>query len=103
MDLGLGGHPEAAEGLVAEAQERLGRVDGSLISVGGPAPGGVLDVAEEHWRAAIDSVLLGPLRLIKALVPHLADGTATASSSPAPSGSRSAGWQSPTACGRDWR
>ena len=31
---------------------------------------------EEAWGAGVDSVLLGPLRLIKALVPHLADGAA---------------------------
>ena len=67
---------DTAERLVAEGREQLGRLDGALISVGGPAPGGVLDVAEEHWRAAVDSVLLGPLRLIKALVPHLDDGAA---------------------------
>src|SRR6478672_6413504 len=67
---------DAAERLVAEARDRLGRVDGALISVGGPAPGSVLDVAEEHWRAGVESVLLGPLRLVKALVPHLADGAA---------------------------
>jgi 3-oxoacyl-[acyl-carrier protein] reductase len=68
--------PDAAERLVAEAREQLGRVDGVLISVGGPAPGSVLEVAEEHWRTAVDSVLLGPLRLVKALVPHLAEGAA---------------------------
>jgi 3-oxoacyl-[acyl-carrier protein] reductase len=67
---------DAAERLVAEARERLGRIDGVLISVGGPAPGSVLQVAEEHWRSAVDSVLLGPLRLVKALVPHLDDGAA---------------------------
>jgi 3-oxoacyl-[acyl-carrier protein] reductase len=68
--------PGAAQLLVEQARHRFGRVDGALISVGGPAPGGVLDVAEEQWRAAVDSVLLGPLRLIKALVPHLDDGAA---------------------------
>jgi 3-oxoacyl-[acyl-carrier protein] reductase len=67
---------DAAERLVDEARERLGRVDGALVSVGGPAPGSVLDVAEEHWRTAVESVLLGPLRLVKALVPHLEDGAA---------------------------
>jgi len=67
---------DAAERLVTEARERFGRVDGALISVGGPAPGSVLEVAEEHWRGAVDSVLLGPLRLVKALVPHLDDGAA---------------------------
>jgi 3-oxoacyl-[acyl-carrier protein] reductase len=68
--------PEAAEELVGAAVDRLGRVDGALISVGGPAPGGVLEVSEEAWRAAVDSVLLGPLRLIRALVPQLSEGAA---------------------------
>jgi 3-oxoacyl-[acyl-carrier protein] reductase len=66
----------AAEDLVGAAVDRLGRVDGALISVGGPAPGSVLAVPEEAWRAGVDSVLLGPLRLIRALVPHLAEGAA---------------------------
>ncbi|WP_138760276.1 SDR family oxidoreductase [Modestobacter altitudinis] len=66
----------AAEDLVGAAVDRLGRVDGALVSVGGPTPGGVLDVPEEAWRAGVDSVLLGPLRLVKALVPHLHDGAA---------------------------
>jgi 3-oxoacyl-[acyl-carrier protein] reductase len=65
-----------AERLVAEALEALGRVDGALISVGGPKPGTALEAAEDDWRAAIDSVLLGTLRLVKALVPHLDDGAA---------------------------
>ena len=68
--------PDAAQRLVAEARERLGRVDGALISVGGPKPGTVLETAEDDWRAGVDSVLLGPLRLVKALVPHLAEGSA---------------------------
>ncbi|GAA3161574.1 SDR family oxidoreductase [Blastococcus jejuensis] len=62
--------------LVAESLEALGRLDGALISVGGPAPGTVLEAAEDDWRAAVDSVLLGTVRLIKALVPHLGDGAA---------------------------
>ena len=70
------GDAATAERLVSEAQEKLGRVDGALISVGGPAPGTVLEAAEDDWRAAVDSVLLGTLRLVKALVPHLDDGAA---------------------------
>ncbi|SNR29096.1 SDR family oxidoreductase [Blastococcus mobilis] len=68
--------PDAAERLVAEARERLDRIDGALISVGGPKPGTVLETAEDDWRAGVDSVLLGPLRLVRALVPHLDDGAA---------------------------
>jgi 3-oxoacyl-[acyl-carrier protein] reductase len=70
------GDPGAADEVVSTALHRWGRVDGALISVGGPAPGGVLDVSEDAWRAGVDSVLLGPLRLVKALVPHLSDGAA---------------------------
>src|SRR4051812_18854692 len=66
----------AAEALVSAALDRLGRVDGALISVGGPAPGSVLEVGEDAWRAGVESVLLGPLRLVRALVPHLAEGAA---------------------------
>jgi 3-oxoacyl-[acyl-carrier protein] reductase len=68
--------PAAADTLVATALERLSRVDGVLVSVGGPAPGTVLKTAEDDWRAAVDSVLLGPLRLLRALVPHLSAGAA---------------------------
>ena len=70
--------PGAAERLVQAARERLGRIDGTLISVGGPAPGTVLGTGEQDWRAGVESVLLGPLRLVKALVPHLGAGAAIA-------------------------
>jgi 3-oxoacyl-[acyl-carrier protein] reductase len=70
------GDPATADRLVAETREQLGRVDGALISVGGPAPGTVLEAAEDDWRTAVDSVLLGTIRLVKALVPHLDDGAA---------------------------
>jgi 3-oxoacyl-[acyl-carrier protein] reductase len=70
--------PGSAEELIGAAVDRLGRIDGALISVGGPTPGGVLDVPEEAWRAGVDSVLLGPLRLIRGLVPHLGAGAAIA-------------------------
>ena len=66
--------PEAAGRLLAAALEHLGRIDGALLSVGGPTPGTVLQVPEEAWRAGVESVLLGPLRLVKALVPHLGEG-----------------------------
>ncbi|TFV85658.1 SDR family oxidoreductase [Blastococcus sp. CT_GayMR16] len=68
--------PGAAERLVTAAGERLDRIDGVLISVGGPAPGTVLEAPEEAWRDGVENVLLGPLRLVKALVPHLSDGAA---------------------------
>ena len=68
--------PDAADRLVTEALEQLGRVDGVLISVGGPPHGTVLTNSEQDWRDGIESVLLGPLRLVKTLVPHLGEGSA---------------------------
>jgi 3-oxoacyl-[acyl-carrier protein] reductase len=68
--------PAAAERLVGEARERLGTIDGVLISVGGPKPGNVFDVAADDWRTALESVVLGPLRLVQGLLPHLGEGAA---------------------------
>ena len=68
--------PGAAAALVETAGSQLERLDGVLVSVGGPAPGTVLEAAEDDWRAAVDAVLLGTLRLVKALVPVLGEGSA---------------------------
>ncbi|SDG28357.1 SDR family oxidoreductase [Klenkia brasiliensis] len=66
----------AAERLVAACRADLGGLDGVLVSVGGPAPGTVLDTDESAWRDAVDSVLLGTIRLVKAVVPELGEGAA---------------------------
>src|SRR3954463_2951753 len=68
--------PGAADRLVATARERLDRLDGALISVGGPATGVALDTAGDYWRSALGSLVLGPLRLVRALLPHLGEGAA---------------------------
>ncbi|UOY02140.1 SDR family oxidoreductase [Blastococcus sp. PRF04-17] len=73
VDLGA---PEAVSRLVEEAVERLGRIDGALVSVGGPAPGTVFQTDVDQWRDAYESVVLGPLELVRALVPHLGEGAA---------------------------
>ncbi|TYP90543.1 SDR family oxidoreductase [Blastococcus xanthinilyticus] len=66
----------AAEALVAAGVERLGRLDGAFLSVGRPVQGSVLEVAEEHWRDAVESLLLGTIRVVRALVPVLGPGAA---------------------------
>jgi 3-oxoacyl-[acyl-carrier protein] reductase len=68
--------PETVPRVVDEARGRLGRLDGALISVGGPTPGTVLQTEIDDWRDAYESVVLGPLELVRALVPHLGDGAA---------------------------
>ena len=79
--------PDHAEGVVADnadastperligaALTRFGRIDGGLISVGGPAPGPAMQATEEQWRAAFDSVFLGGLRMAKALAAAIGEG-----------------------------
>lgn len=49
--------------LVEAARASFGRLDGALVSVGGPAAGSLLDTAEDDWTSAFEAVLLGGLRL----------------------------------------
>ncbi|GAA2784306.1 SDR family oxidoreductase [Kitasatospora sp. CM 4170] len=66
--------PEAAGRLLAAAAERFGRLDGVLISVGGPQAGPVVATAEEAWRDAFESVFLGALRIARAAAEALGEG-----------------------------
>ncbi|MFE9660655.1 SDR family oxidoreductase [Streptomyces sp. NPDC005955] len=67
--------PAAADRLVATARE-LGRFDGILISVGGPAPGYVADNTDDEWRASFESVFLGAVRLARTAAAELGEGGA---------------------------
>lgn len=60
--------PAAAEHLVGAALEAYGRLDGALVSVGGPPTGSALGLSDEQWRGAFDSVFLGTVRLCRAVV-----------------------------------
>ncbi|KRC50121.1 MULTISPECIES: SDR family oxidoreductase [unclassified Nocardioides] len=60
--------------LVAEALDRWGRLDGVLISVGGPPGGTVSAMTDEQWLAAFDSVFLGAVRLARTVAAELSDG-----------------------------
>ncbi|MER6499365.1 SDR family oxidoreductase [Streptomyces sp. NPDC001455] len=66
--------PSSAQRLVDGAHERFGRLDGILISVGGPAPGFVADNTDEQWRSAFESVFLGAVRLARAAAASLGEG-----------------------------
>lgn len=60
--------------LVATAKDQFGRLDGALISVGGPAAGPILSRTEDEWRAAFDSVFMGALRLATTVADALDEG-----------------------------
>lgn len=67
-DIGL------AERMVDTATARFGRLDGVLVSVGGPPVGDVLDKTEQEWSDAFSSIFLGTLRLVRRVVDDLGDG-----------------------------
>jgi 3-oxoacyl-[acyl-carrier protein] reductase len=64
--------------LVEIARSTYGRLDGALISVGGPPNGTLMDLSDEDWKAAIDAVFLGGLRLGREIGRELGDGGAIA-------------------------
>jgi 3-oxoacyl-[acyl-carrier protein] reductase len=66
--------PQTPERLVVAAHEHFGRLDGALVSVGGPPAGSVQDAPDDAWRAAFDSVFLGGVRLGRTIGAALDDG-----------------------------
>lgn len=67
-----------AERLIAAALANFGRLDGALISVGGPAAGETADLDDEAWREAFETVFLGPVRTAQILSAHLPPGSSLA-------------------------
>lgn len=57
--------PATPSRLIAAAQDRWGRLDGALVSVGGPPPGRLDAITDEQWTAAFESVFLGSIRLAR--------------------------------------
>lgn len=66
--------PATPDRLVAAAQGAWGRLDGALISVGGPPRGAVSEVTDEQWTTAFESVFLGAVRLGRVLAAGLGEG-----------------------------
>jgi 3-oxoacyl-[acyl-carrier protein] reductase len=54
--------------LVAAAVGRWGRIDGALISAGGPKPGPTMAIDDATWRQGFELVFLGALRVARAVV-----------------------------------
>src|ERR687898_282802 len=58
---------DTADRLVKTAGDTWGRLDGALISVGGPPTGTVMDTPDEAWTSSFESVFLGGLRVARAV------------------------------------
>ncbi|HEX7404859.1 MAG TPA: SDR family oxidoreductase [Candidatus Nanopelagicaceae bacterium] len=72
------GKSESADLLVATAKESFGRLDGALLSVGGPPGGAMSDITDQQWRTSFESIFLGPLRLALKVAEAVTEGGAIA-------------------------
>ncbi|MGR6320945.1 SDR family oxidoreductase [Micromonospora soli] len=68
--------PGTPERLVIAAREQFGRLDGALISVGGPPKGTAAQITDEQWRESFETVFLGSVRTVRTLALALPDGGA---------------------------
>jgi 3-oxoacyl-[acyl-carrier protein] reductase len=66
--------PDTAGRLAGTARESFGRLDGGLISVGGPPAGPVAELSDDAWRAAFESVFLGAVRLARVIASECGEG-----------------------------
>jgi 3-oxoacyl-[acyl-carrier protein] reductase len=72
------GDPTTAETLVTTALGHFGRLDGALISVGGPPPGIASAITDEQWLTAFRTIFLGAVRTTRGVAAALGDGGAIA-------------------------
>ncbi len=63
--------PGSEDLLLSVAHDSFGRIDGALISVGGPPAGSVMGTSDETWQASFESVFLGGLRIARAVASAL--------------------------------
>ncbi|NES16650.1 MULTISPECIES: SDR family oxidoreductase [Micromonospora] len=68
--------PGTPQRLVAAAREQFGRLDGALISVGGPPRGTAAQVTDEQWRESFETVFLGTVRAARTVAAALTGGGA---------------------------
>jgi 3-oxoacyl-[acyl-carrier protein] reductase len=68
--------PDTPGRLIEAATSSFGRLDGALLSVGGPPPGTAAQVSDDQWRQAFESVFLGAVRAMRAVLAGLGAGGA---------------------------
>ncbi|GIF21342.1 3-oxoacyl-[acyl-carrier protein] reductase [Actinoplanes tereljensis] len=68
--------PGTPQALVELAQARWGRVDGALVSVGGPAQATAAAVTDDQWRSAFETVFLGSVRAVRTFAAAMPAGGA---------------------------
>ncbi|MBF9130965.1 SDR family oxidoreductase [Plantactinospora sp. S1510] len=68
--------PDTAARLVDTAMARFGRLDGALVSVGGPPRASAAQATDEQWRNSFETIFLGTLRTARTVAAALPDGGA---------------------------
>ncbi|QZY27611.1 SDR family oxidoreductase [Nocardioides coralli] len=66
--------PDTPRRLISAARDTWGRVDGALVSVGGPPVGPVTGVTDDEWTSAFSSVFLGAVRIAREVGQELLHG-----------------------------
>ncbi len=66
--------PDGPAEAVAAAVGAFGGLDLLVVNSGGPPPGRFADLDEAAWQKAIDGTLWSTIRLLRAALPHLAEG-----------------------------
>ena len=70
------GDPSTPARLVDAARSSFGRLDGALISVGGPPRGSAAATTDEQWRESFETVFLGAVRAARVIGAELGSGGA---------------------------
>ncbi|MEV1329942.1 SDR family oxidoreductase [Micromonospora costi] len=68
--------PATPQRLVDTAREHFGRLDGALVSVGGPPRGSAASATDEQWRTSFETIFLGTVRAVRTIAAALTDGGA---------------------------
>lgn len=67
-ELGPGLDPEA---VLDAAESAVGPLDGLVMAAGDPPWGDLWEVTDDDWQRAIDVMLMGPVRMTRAVLPRL--------------------------------
>jgi 3-oxoacyl-[acyl-carrier protein] reductase len=66
-------HPDTPQRLIEAALGHHGRLNGALISSGGPPPGTASGATDEQWRDAFEHLFLGTVRTARTIATRLCE------------------------------
>jgi 3-oxoacyl-[acyl-carrier protein] reductase len=64
-------NPADIEELVRETYSLFGKIDGLVTNCGGPPAGPPLEIGDDKWQLAFDSVFMSVVRLCRLIVPQM--------------------------------